>query len=70
MEEHKLTKLSELRKEKGYAMKEMAAILDICPSYYCQIELGHRNLYYKLAVKIAKIFNLKPDELFYDDITK
>jgi len=70
VEYHKLNKLIELRKQKGYSMKDMAEMLDICTSYYCQLELGHRNLYYKLAIKIADIFKLKPDEMFYEDITK
>ena len=68
MNRKKLTKLINIRKENGYNMKEMANKLGICTSYYCQIELGHRHLYYDLAKKIAKIFNLKPDDLFYEDI--
>ena len=33
---------------------------------YCQIENGQRRLSYQMAVKIAKIFNLKPDDIFYN----
>ena len=43
----------------------MAEILNISTTYYWQIENGKRNLYYKTAISIAKIFNLKPDDIFY-----
>ena len=58
-------KLKKLRKEYKYSVKDMADKLNISTSYYCLIENKKRNLYYDLAIKIAKIFNLKPDELFY-----
>ena len=38
----------------------------ICKAYYWQIENGNRRLYYDLALKIAKVFNQKPDDLFYE----
>ena len=65
---NKLTKLEEIRVKNNLTHKEMADILKISKAYYWQIENGNRNLYYKLAVKIASIFNLKPDDLFYDDL--
>ncbi len=58
-------RLIKLRKEKKYSIKDMANMLNISMSYYSQIENGKRNLYYKLAVNIAKIFNLLPDDIFY-----
>ena len=64
----KLTKLEELRINNNLTHKQMADILKISKAYYWQIENGNRNLYYKLAIKIASIFNLKPDDLFYDDL--
>lgn len=68
MNNKRLEKLISLRKQNGINMQEMAKKLNICVSYYCQIELGKRNLYYKMAKDIAEIFNKKPDELFYDDV--
>lgn len=59
--------LEQLRIEKGYTIKEMAKEVKISPAYYCQIELGTRRLYYDLAIRIAKVFNLKPDEVFYEE---
>lgn len=53
------------RKEKKYTCKDMAEMLNISPSYYSQIENGKRELDYKMAVKIALIFGLCPDDIFY-----
>ena len=64
----RLEKLISVRKSLGFTMQDMAKKLGICASYYCQIELGNRNLYYKMAKQIAKVFKMKPDELFYDDV--
>ena len=47
-------------------LKEMAKKVGISYTYYWQIENKERNLYYYLAIKIAKIFNLKPDDIFYE----
>lgn len=60
-------KLRELRKHNKYSCQDMAKRLNITATYYCQIENCKRNLSYNLAIKIAKIFNKKPDEIFYDD---
>lgn len=43
----------------------MAEYLNISYAYYWQIENNKRQLYYSLAIKIAKIFDLKPDQIFY-----
>ena len=59
-------KLKKMRKKYGYSIKDMANKLNISVSYYSLIENKKRNLYYDLAIKIAKIFNLKPDDIFYN----
>ncbi|MBE6154547.1 MAG: helix-turn-helix transcriptional regulator [Firmicutes bacterium] len=59
-------KLQNLRKEKNMSCEDMAKELGICKAYYWQLENGNRRLYYDLTLKIAKIFNLKPDDIFYD----
>lgn len=64
----KYKKLRELREQLNYSCKDMGSMLNICVSYYWQIESGTRNLYYEQAKQIAKIFNLKPDDIFYDDV--
>ena len=65
---NKLKKLEELRLNNNLTYKQMAEKLKMSKAYYWQIENGNRNLYYKVAVKIAKVFKLKPDDLFYDDL--
>ena len=55
------------RMRHGMSCVDMAKKLGISPAYYSQIENKHRRLYYFMAVKIADIFKMTPDELFYDD---
>jgi len=62
-----LEKLKEIRTKKGYTYKQMANFLNISKAFYWQIENGNRTLTYKMAVKIASIFNKKPDSLFYEE---
>ena len=68
MKEKKLYKLESLRKAHNLTYKEMADRLKMSKAYYWQIENGNRNLYYKVAIKIADIFKLKPDDIFYNDL--
>ena len=62
-----LTKLRDIRIKNKLTYQDMADKLQICKAYYWQLENGNRNLYYDLAKKIAAIFNLKPDDLFYEE---
>ena len=66
MKKVKLKELEKLRLEHNYSYQQMADMLNISKAYYWQIEHNNRRLFYDLAVKIAKIFNKKPDEIFYD----
>lgn len=61
-----MNKLKKLRIENNITLKEMAKKVGISYTYYWQIENKERNLYYYVAIKIAKIFNLKPDDIFYE----
>jgi len=58
-------KLKELRKKKGITQKQIAERLNITVSFYCQIEKKKKKLYYDTAIKIADIFNMHPDDIFY-----
>lgn len=60
-------KLKQLRSENEYSTRQMAEKLEISKPFYCQLENNKRKLSYIMAIKIAKIFNKKPDEIFYDD---
>lgn len=59
------SKLKQKRQEFGYTVYDMANKLGITASFYSQIENKKRRLFYDMALKIALIFNLKPDDLFY-----
>lgn len=60
-----MERLKQKRIEKGLSFQAMASLLGISKTYYWQIEHGLRRLSYDMAIKIAAVFNLKPDELFY-----
>ena len=62
-----MKKLKELRLKNKLSVVQMASIVGISPTYYWQIENKDRRLYYELAVKISKVFKLKPDDIFYDE---
>lgn len=62
--------LQTLRQEKGLSYDDMAKTLKISKSYYWQLEHKNRRLSYEMACNIAKIFNLKPDEIFYEEYKK
>ena len=65
-----MNNLQKYRTKYNYSCQVMADKLNISKSFYWQIENGKRRLSYETAVKIAKIFNMKPDEIFYDEIKK
>ena len=45
----------------------MADLLNISKCFYWQIENKQRGLTYQMAFNIASIFNVKPDDIFFDD---
>ena len=65
-----MDKLKQIRLDKKYSLNYMASILEISKTFYWQLENGKRKLSYLMSLKIAKIFELKPDDLFYDDVSK
>ena len=58
--------LKEYREKQNISVADIAKKLSISKVYYWQIENGKRNLYYNLAIKIAKVLKTKPDKLFYE----
>lgn len=62
-----MEKLKKIRVKSGLTCGDMAKKLDISKPFYWQIENGKRNLSYKMAVKIASIFKMKPDDIFYKE---
>lgn len=65
-----MNKLQQYRKKYNYSCQDMADKLNISKSFYWQIENNKRRLSYDIAFKIAKIFKVKPDNLFYEDYFK
>lgn len=63
-----LKKLKELRMNNKISCKEIAEILNISKTYYWQIENGDRRLSYELAKKIANVFRVRPDDIFFKDL--
>ena len=63
-----MEKLKELRIKNNYTFQQMADFLDISKAYYWQLEHDRRGLYYLMAVRIAEIFKLKPDDIFYEEM--
>ncbi len=61
-----MDKLKYLREKCNYSHQYMANKLNISKTFYWQIENGKRRLSYDMAIKISHIFNLKPDQLFYE----
>ena len=57
-------KLKKMRIESGYTIYDMAKMVGISYSHYSLIENKKRNLTYDLAIKIASVFNKKPDDIF------
>ena len=62
--------LKEIRLKNKLTHKNMGDLLNISKTYYWQIENDKRNLSYDLAFKIAKIFKMKPDDIFYNEYNK
>lgn len=60
-------KLKEIRKQNKYSYQDMADKLNISKTFYWQIENNQRRLSYDMAIKIASVFNMKPDDIFYKD---
>lgn len=65
-----MEKLKKIRIKKGLTCGDMALKLGISKPFYWQIENDKRNLSYRMAVKIASIFKMKPDDIFYSDFKK
>ena len=52
------------RKIKGYAQKEMANMLKMTQQQYSNFETGKYELNYYQIVKICKLLEISPNEMF------
>jgi len=64
------SKLKELRFNSKLTTREVALKVGISKPFYCQLENCKRRLSYETALKIASVFGVKPDDLFYDETLK
>ena len=60
-------KLKMMRTKNKMTTREVASRVGISKPFYCQLENCKRRLSYDTAIKIASVFNVKPDYLFYDE---
>lgn len=66
-----LLNLQKIRIKNNLSYKDVADQLSMSKEGYWMIENGKRKLNYEMAVKIASIFNLKPDDIFLQsELTK
>lgn len=65
-----MEKLKDLRLQNKFTNQFMADMLGISKPYYWQLEHDQKRLSYDMAIKIANIFHLKPDELFYEEFIR
>ena len=68
MNEARLSKFRCMRKEMGLNLDTIAKKLNVSKAYLSMIETGKRSLDYKMAISMANIFDVKPDDIFFDDI--
>ncbi|WNN77736.1 helix-turn-helix transcriptional regulator [Lysinibacillus capsici] len=61
-----LEKLKKLRTREKLTYQQVADYAGISKEYYWFIENGKRRLTYEMAIKIAKVFNKKPDDIFFE----
>ncbi len=62
-----MEQLKKYRTKNKYSFNYMANLLNISKTYYWQLEHDKRRLSYEMALKIAKIFDKKPDDIFYQE---
>lgn len=59
-----LIKLKSLREKRNMTYQEVADMAGLSKEHYWMIENGRRGLTYPTAIKIAKVFNKRPDDIF------
>jgi len=56
--------IKQARKDKGYTQKEIGAILHMTQQQYSRFENGIFELNYEQILKICKLYEITPNELF------
>jgi len=58
-------KMKEIRHKRGLSLQQVADRTGFSKSFIHEIETGKKGLTYETALKIASVFNVKPDDIFY-----
>lgn len=58
-------KLRSARAEKDLTQTELAKLIGMSPATYCKKEQGQSDFYICEAIKVCKILNKKPEEIFF-----
>lgn len=66
----RLSKFRFLRKERGMNLEDIAKELHVSKAYISMIETGKRSLDYEMAIQMAGLFDVRPDDVFFEDIAK
>ncbi len=64
-----LHELRKLRKKHGYTQEDMAKKLEISPQLFSFIEREEVRLTYNMAINIANLFDVTPDQIFLSDVS-
>lgn len=56
--------LAKIRESKGLSQSQMASLLNIGTSTYCQYETGKRNIPLNIVNKIKEILEIKNKDIF------
>ena len=56
--------LAALRKAKGYTQKQVADMLSMAQQQYSRYENGVYEINYDLMLRLCKIFDITPNDLF------
>lgn len=60
--------LKTYRTKEKLTFQAIADLIGVSKTYYWQIENNERRLTYDLASKIADVFHVRPDSIFYEDL--
>jgi len=63
----KRKRLIDLRISRGWTQRQVAERLGVTDTYYGMIESGIRTPRLVLGLRIADIFGVRPDEIFFGD---
>ena len=64
-----LNKLRALRKQRGISLRKLGSLLGKSKQYMSELERGNIKLSYDMAMDIADVMGLKPDDIFLPGVS-